>query len=376
MSGPRVAMLIDHLAGGGAERFVVDLAGALAERGADVTVCVSRAGADADALALLAGRRVASLALERSRRLQPARWRPLVALLRSGRVDVLNTHLHSSNVYGAALSLASGVPLVATEHGSTADGRALRSALDRALVARRARVVVATSEHTRERLLRRGYRAAAVRVIRPAPGDSGAVSTRAAARGALGLSLDGPPVVGTVCALRREKRLDVLLEAAAAVAARRPLRVAVVGDGPERAAAEETARRLRVDATFCGWHPDAAAVLPALDVFALSSDTEGTPLALIEAMRAGVPVVATAVGGVPAAAPDGDCALLVPRREPAALAAALERLLDDPALASRLARRARAHARAHHSLQRAADAWFDLLRAVARPRCASEGASA
>lgn len=369
MSDLRVAMLIDHVAGGGAERFVVDLAGALVERDAQVTVCISRADPDPDALAFLAGRGVTTIALGRSRRVQPASWRPLLHLLRHGAVDVLNTHLHSSNVYGAALSAASGVPLVATEHGSTADGHALRAALDRALVARRARAVVATSEHTRERLVRRGYRPAAVRVISPTPGEAaGPRPGRAAARRALRLPAVDGPVIGTVCALRREKRLDVLLQALCLVAARRRVHLAVVGDGPSRAAAEAEARRLGLrSVSFCGWRRDAAAVIPAFEVFVLASDTEGTPLALIEAMRAGVPIVATRVGGVPSAAPDGDCALLVPRRDPPALAAAIERVLDDPDLAARLARRAGAHARAHHSLDRAADAWLDLLRAMREP---------
>jgi glycosyltransferase involved in cell wall biosynthesis len=93
-------------------------------------------------------------------------------------------------------------------------------------------------------------------------------------------------------------------------------------------------------------------------------------------MRAGVPVVATAVGGVPSAAPDGAGALLVPRRDPAALATAIERVLDDREFAQRLARGAAAHARAHHTLERAANAWFDLLCAVREPEGPSAGARA
>lgn len=359
----RVTMLIDQIEGGGAERFVVDLAGALAARGARVTLCVSRAHPHGETLAALAAQGVTPLALDRSGRIQPRRWRPLLRLLRSGCVDVLNSHLHSSNVYGAILSAASGVPLVATEHGSTADGHPMRSALDRGIVARRARVIVASSNHTRERLLARGCKPGSVRVISPAPVEAvGVRPSRADARRSLGLPVAGGPIIGTVCALRREKRLDILIEAAALVARTRPSHLVIVGDGPERREVEDHTRRVGLrSVTLTGWRDDPAALFPAFDVFALSSDTEGTPMALVEAMRAGVPIVATNVGGVPAAAPDGVCSLLVPRRDPAAFAGAIERLLGNPGLASRLARQAVKYAETVHSLERAADEWFEVL---------------
>jgi glycosyltransferase involved in cell wall biosynthesis len=366
----RVVVLIDHISGGGAERFVVDLAGALAQRGARITLCGSRAQPHDEAFVSLATRGVAPLALGRSGRIQPRRWRPLLHLLRTGSIDVLNSHLHSSNVYGAIFSAASGVPLVATEHGSTADGRRVRSALDRGIVAKRARFVVASSTHTRERLLARGYQPEALRVISPAPAE--AVSPRpsqADARRSLGLPAVGGPVIGTVCALRREKRLDLLVEAAALVERTRPSHLVIVGDGPERREVERQIQRAGLHSvTLTGWRDDPAALLPAFDVFALTSDTEGTPMALVEAMRAGVPIVATSVGGVPAAAPDGECALLVPRRDPGAIASAIERLLDDPSLASLLARHAIEHAGKVHGLERAADEWLEVLTEAAGPR--------
>lgn len=378
MTSLRVAILIDHIAGGGAERFVVDLAEGLADRGACTTLCVSRAHPPGRTLDALRQHGVRPLALNRSGRLQLGRWRPLLQLLRSGRVDVLNTHLHSSNVYGALLSAASGVPLVATEHGSTSDGRLVRSTLDRQIVARRARFVVAVSEHTRERLAQRGYRAESLRVIPPVPSETGEIHvSRADARRALGVPTDAGAVIGSVCALRREKRLDLLIDAVALLGRSRKAHLVVVGDGPARRVTEAHARRVGLaSVTFTGWRDDATSLLAAFDVFALSSDTEGTPLALIEAMRAGLPIVATAVGGVPAAAPDGECSLLVPRRDAAALALALERILADAALASRLARGARARATVAGGLERAAGTWFELLREAAlRPPIPSIGAA-
>jgi glycosyltransferase involved in cell wall biosynthesis len=372
----RLVMLIDRIAGGGAERFVVELAAGLAARGVDVTLCVSRSDPDPVAHARLVQAGVRVLALGRMRRVQPRSWRPLFRQLRSGEADVLNTHLHSSNVYGGLLSLATGTRLVATEHGSTADASLTRRTLDRALVARRAWATVAVSEHTRERLLARGYASKRVRVITPAPAlPSARMLSRAAARSALGLAAWSGPVIGSLCGLRAEKRLDVLVEAAALMAARRPVRFVVLGDGPEREALERLVleRGMRDVVVFAGWREDARALLPAFDAFALASDTEGTPLALIEAMLAGVPIVATGVGGVPALAPSGECALLVAPGDARGLSDGLQRLLDEPGLAARLAERAERRARSQHSLERAVSAWHELLVEARNGRPAGAG---
>jgi glycosyltransferase involved in cell wall biosynthesis len=361
-------LLIDHVAGGGAERFVVDLAGSLVSRNLHVTVCVSRGEADPTAVASLRARGVDLLLLGRTSRLQLHRWLPLLQLLRAGRVDVLNTHLHGSNVYGSFLSLASGTPLIATEHGWAFEGQPLRRLLDRVVVGTRADAIVAVSEHQRDRLLRFvGVPDRKLRVIVPSSQESPTpLPSRAEALALLGVPDDGSHLVGTVCSLRRPKRLDVLLEAFTTLARRRRVRLAIVGDGPERLGVEAWARRLAPGlAVLTGWRDDVAEILSAFDVFALSSDVEGTPLALIEAMRARRAIVATAVGGVPEAAPDGECALLVPPGDPAALGTAIERLLDNPALAARLGDRAGRRARERYRFDRAADAWLDLLTTVA-----------
>jgi glycosyltransferase involved in cell wall biosynthesis len=104
---------------------------------------------------------------------------------------------------------------------------------------------------------------------------------------------------------------------------------------------------------FTGSRGDVADILPALDVFVLSSRYEGLPVSLLEAMASGVPPVATAVGGVPEVVTDGRDGLLVPAGQPAALATAIGRLLDDVDLRSRLGAAAR---------ERARD--FDIARAV------------
>jgi len=121
----------------------------------------------------------------------------------------------------------------------------------------------------------------------------------------------------------------------------RPL-VVIAGDGPLRTELRARAAALGVDAAFTGHVADVPALLAMAAVFVLPSQWEGQPLVLQEALRAGVPVVATRVGGVPALA--GDAALLVPPGDTGALAAAVRSVLTDPALAARL--RAAAAARA------------------------------
>jgi glycosyltransferase involved in cell wall biosynthesis len=131
------------------------------------------------------------------------------------------------------------------------------------------------------------------------------------------------------------KDLDTLLGAFARVAQSLPnARLALVGDGVLRAYLGNVVSSLGIvdRVRFVGWRLDLAAVYSAFDALVLSSRSEGTPVAVIEAMAAGVPVVATAVGGVADVLDDGRCGLLVPARDPDELARAMTRLVNDPDL--------------------------------------------
>jgi glycosyltransferase involved in cell wall biosynthesis len=125
-----------------------------------------------------------------------------------------------------------------------------------------------------------------------------------------------------------------------------PARLVIVGDGPERAALQALAAAEGVGAQveFAGHRVDPAPFYAGFDIFALSSDTEQMPLSVLEAMATGLCVVSTAVGGIPFLLDDGDTALLVPPNDPDAMTAAVERILDDAALANRLSSRARTFA--------------------------------
>jgi glycosyltransferase involved in cell wall biosynthesis len=115
--------------------------------------------------------------------------------------------------------------------------------------------------------------------------------------------------------------------------------LAIAGDGPIRAEIESRARELSLDGRvhFLGHRDDVDAILRSLDVAALSSDFEGSPLFVLECMANGTPIVATAVGGIPQMIFDGETGVLVPPRDPEALAGAIGHLLVDPERRAKLA---------------------------------------
>lgn len=151
---------------------------------------------------------------------------------------------------------------------------------------------------------------------------------------------EGVPLVVTVGRYVKEKNQALLLEALALLAGRgRRLRALVVGYGPREERLKELSRGLGLEdaVVVTGQREDAADLIAAADVFVLSSDSEALPLVVIEAMSLDTPVVSTDVGGVGDAIADGCTGLLVPPGNAEALAAAIEQVLDDPALAARLA---------------------------------------
>jgi glycosyltransferase involved in cell wall biosynthesis len=188
-------------------------------------------------------------------------------------------------------------------------------------------------------------------------------------RGALGVN-GGARVIGSVGCLAVRKDYGTLLEAIARIAPRhRDLALVLVGDGPERGALEGRAHELEIAARvhFLGERPDVERLLPAMDVFVLSSREEGIPNALLEAMAAGRPSVATAVGGTVEVLEDGETGWLVPARAPVALAAALEAALSHPDAARRRGAAARRFAREKLSIEAMVRRHEDFYRmAIAR----------
>jgi len=144
----------------------------------------------------------------------------------------------------------------------------------------------------------------------------------------------GRLVVAAAGPVEHWKGFDVLVEACAL--ASEPVRLQVYGEGSLRGELAATADRLGVDAEFVGQVPHGADRLARADVVAVSSRAENAPLVILEAMASGIPVVATRVGGVPELVEGGVSGLLVPPEDPRALAAAIDTLVRDPSLRSRL----------------------------------------
>jgi len=166
---------------------------------------------------------------------------------------------------------------------------------------------------------------------------------------------EGVPVIGLVGRLDHwGKGHKELFAAMAPLMARHPVQALIVGGGRRMDEVRDLAAGLGLAGAvhFLGPRPDVPDLLNAMDIFVLPSYSEGLSLALLEAMAAGKPVIATAVGGTPEVVIEGNNGLLIPPRDPGALAGALERLLSDPALAQRLGANARAHVREHFSLDR------------------------
>jgi glycosyltransferase involved in cell wall biosynthesis len=175
---------------------------------------------------------------------------------------------------------------------------------------------------------------------------------RAAARGALGLP-DGVKLVGTVARLHPSKGIDGLIAAAARVVTRLPhTRFLLVGDGTERAALERLAHELGIaeHIVFLGERRDVRFLLAGLDLFVLPSREEGMGIVLIEAMATGIPVVATATGGIVEVVEDGVSGFLVPRGDANALAESIILALSAPGRAEQVSANARRRAAAMFSI--------------------------
>jgi glycosyltransferase involved in cell wall biosynthesis len=257
------------------------------------------------------------------------------------RPDVMHTHGCRSDVIDAGVARSLGVPTVTTVHGSSRLGGITRlyEWLEFALF-RRFSAVVAVSRPLVPSLRRFGVAHDRIHVI--PNGWNGRVphSDRFTAREALGVSPD-QFLIGWVGRLIPVKGADVFLEALAQLG-RFPVTASIVGDGAERGRLDGLSSSLGLTdrVRFHGQVDDAARLFPAFDAYVLSSRSEGTPLVLPEAIAAGVPVVATAVGGVPDLIGPGE-GLVVPPEQPYPLARAILSVYANPVAARQRADAAR-----------------------------------
>lgn len=173
----------------------------------------------------------------------------------------------------------------------------------------------------------------------------------------------GEMVVGSVGRLDAMKAHDLLLRAIAQVEG---IRVVILGEGAERATLEKLAADLRIGdrVELPGWVDNPRSYLPQFDAIALPSRSEGFPLAMVEAMLAARPVIASRVGSIPEAVIDGETGLLVEKEDRVGLAEALRQLRDNPALRLRLGAQGRQRAIAHFTVERMVASYEQLWRKV------------
>lgn len=345
----RVLVAMDRLGYGdgryhGAGRLVVDWSHALRARGIDVTTVALRSPGVFDApgdipISVLDRGMYDLRTIGDFRR-----------LFRERDIDIAHLQGFGSLTFGRLAALTCGIPVVAHVHANhraeTGGYPWFVQAADRALAPLTAQCIAVSDATAEFAVSRQGFSPSRVAVWHnsvdlarfqpPSPGE------RAAARASLELPPEAP-VAAVVARLDRVKGVDLLLQAWQSVVGRVPTaRLLVAGEGPLRddLLAQLASSGAQDSVDFLGYREDVPRVLHAADLLVLPSRSEGMPLAALEALGCGLPVVAHAVGGVPELVVDGTNGRLVPPR-PAALAAALADVLSDDVQRERLARGAR-----------------------------------
>lgn len=345
----RIAQMLESDGPGGAEFVLLRLSAELRDRGHEVVHIGPHAGCG-----WLAGEfRKAGFPSDVFTLRRPVDFRCLRELadtLARHRIDVVHSHEFTMAVYGAAAARRLGVPHVTTMHGDQTMMAKLRRRMALRWAFRRSRMVIACSDATR-RDIESGLGLASGRIHTIRNGVPVRSGDGRAIRAELGLDRDDVLIVCVGNVVPRKGHLQ-LLHALARVEGRlgeRPWRVAIAGARREAAPAidafvEERGWQQRVH--LLGVRDDVPALLAGADIFAMPSLWEGLPLALLEAMFAGLPIIASDVSGIPEAIPSHEFGLLAPPGDVDVLAAHLTSLIEQPDQRARLgaAVRDRAHA--------------------------------
>lgn len=336
-----VLHIICSLPLGGAENQVVTLASALGSDRYTIHVCcLRREGVQANALR---ARGIQVVSLNMRLRYWPIAVYRLYRLIDQLKPQIVHTHLYEAGIWGGLVGKLAGVPVVVTTEHSIALPKRRHLPLE-PLVNHFTDKRIAVSEEIRQCYIKNHGVSPERIIIIPNAVDverfSG-LNSRNRLRTQLGVNASSP-LVGTVARLVQPKRLDRLLEAARMVCDAVPqARFLIIGDGPLREELEGQAMQLDLTpeyVRFLGNRLDIPELLSALDIFVLSSEMEGIPVALLEAMAASRPVVATRVGGIPQVIQDGYNGLLISPDDPAGLAKAILALTEDSTLRESVAR--------------------------------------
>jgi glycosyltransferase involved in cell wall biosynthesis len=334
MSAIRIAHIVDGLGIGGAEQLISIGARALDSHDAELVAISLRKPSDGPVMTALRERGIEVIPAPSHRKRSFAdqeRRRRLRAILEGSNIDVVQTHLLYANVVGTLAAHDAGIPSIATLHQTERGLRRFevaREYVESAVVRRYAARVVAVGSAVAEANRRRFGRVPIDIVPNPVSAPEPITANVRAALRAEMLQGQPGPLLLAVGRLETVKGFDDLITALAAVVAHQPGAVlAIAGNGSLRDALTQHARRLGLErhVRLLGKRADVGALLSVSDLFVMSSRSEGLPFALLEAMVAGVPVVATRVGDIPSVL--GSAGMLVAPGDPTAMAAALTQAL-------------------------------------------------
>jgi glycosyltransferase involved in cell wall biosynthesis len=360
-SHPRILQVVLSLNPGGTERLVVQLATQLHAEIPMMVCCLDDAGAWSNQVE---DQGIHVEPLERRPGFRPLLGRAIASAVRRHRATAIHAHHYSPFVYSSLSRLwQQSAPVIFTEHGrlSNAPPSAKRRRVNR-ILQHVPRAVFAVSQDLRRHIVAEGFSPDRVGVIYngielgPAPSDS----AREQARRELGVA-EGVSVFCTIARLDPVKDLGTFIDAVAQVSRDRNVVGLIVGDGPDRPGLESRARTLGASPVirFLGHRDDARALLAGSDVYVNCSISEGISLTILEAMAAGLPIVATSVGGTPEVI-DASCGRLIPPENPTALADALKCLLLAPEVCRQMGAGARRRVETHFDLRRMIGEYRDV----------------
>jgi glycosyltransferase involved in cell wall biosynthesis len=373
-----VLQVVLSLTPGGTERLVLEICRRTAPEFRSTVCCLDDEGAWA---AELRNDGVEVIALRREPGFRPGVGRRIAQVAADRGIRLAHCHQYSPFVYGRIAAWRTpALKLIYTEHGRLSDAPpSWKRRMVNPVLSRFDGTAVAVSHELRDYMVEARFARERLQVIHNGidPGRLPTADERAAARRHLGL--DGSRFVAmTVARLDPVKDLVGMLDAFARVRVHVPdAKLVVVGDGPERQRIEQRAAKadLKGSIVMTGYRADVRALLPAADLYASSSISEGVSITILEAMAAGLPVVATAVGGTPEVLRNGAGGTLVPARAPEKLAAAILALAKDPGRRATLGADARRRLETAFTIDRMVGEYARLYRHhLELPPCAASAA--
>jgi len=366
----KICHLVTGLNTGGLERMVCDLVGGLKAQGVpSVIFCLDEQGDLYDrvsAEAKSAGHRTPGWGV--------VDWKLVIQIRRfvlAHGVSVIHSHNASPQLYGVLVSFLTGIPVVTTTHGQGYQEKG-RVRFLRRILALRSSAVILVSEDTKRAAIESGILSERQARIIPNGIDT-AVFVPSMETSRASAAYEGIPeksvVIGSVGRLSVEKNYPLLLRAFSQVAEKLDVFLVLVGDGLDRVRIEAEVARLNLKGRcrITGMQMDVLPWLRRMDIFCLSSDTEGLSISLLEAGACGLPCVVTDVGGNAEVVTNGVTGYVVPRGDESAFAVALERLAGDGEARQQMGRDARRTVESRYSLKAMVDGYMKVYASVVDP---------